>query len=66
MTIEEQIVETLHALPPEQQAEVLDFAEFLRLRLRPVRQVPATDLMALPTLSGRVPAGWKDAIYEHR
>jgi hypothetical protein len=66
MTVEEQIVETLHALTPEQRAEVLDFVEFLRLRLRPVRQVPAANLMALPTLSGRVPTGWKDAVYEHR
>jgi hypothetical protein len=66
MTIEEQIVETLHALPPEQQAEVLDFAEFLRLRLRPVREAPAAGLIALPTLSGRVPSGWKDAIYADR
>jgi hypothetical protein len=66
MTIEERIVDTLRALTPEQQAEVLDFAEFLRLRLRPVRDVPAAGLMALPTLSGRVPSGWKDAIYEHR
>ena len=62
MTIEEQILETLHALPPEQQAEVLDFAEFLRLRLKSAPQPPAADLMPLPILPGRVPPGWKDAI----
>ena len=65
MTIEEQILETLHALPPEQQAEVLDFAEFLRLRSKPAQQAPATELMPLPTLIGRVPSDWKDAIYDH-
>ena len=66
MTIEEQILETLRALPPEQQAEVLDFAELLRLRVTPVPQPPAADLIPLPTLDGRAPPGWKDAIYDHR
>jgi hypothetical protein len=66
MTVEEQLLEVLHALPREQQAEVLDFAEFLRLRLKPAPQVPAAGLKPLPTLEGRVPPGWKDAIYDHR
>jgi hypothetical protein len=66
MTVEEQLLEVLHALPREQQAEVLDFAEFLRLRLKPAPQLPAADLKPLPTLEGRVPPGWKDAIYDHR
>ena len=66
MTVAEQLLEILHALPPEQQAEVLDFAEFLRLRLKPVPPLPAADLKPLPTLEGRVPPGWKDAIYDHR
>jgi hypothetical protein len=30
MTIEQSVVETLKALPPEKQREVLDFARFLR------------------------------------
>lgn len=30
MTIEEQLLETLHQIPPELQAEVVDFAAFLR------------------------------------
>lgn len=34
MPIAEQILETLHELAPEQQAEVLDFAAFLRQRPR--------------------------------
>ena len=38
MTIEEQLLETLHALPPAQQAEVLDFAEFLRRRVQPAAE----------------------------
>ena len=66
MTIEEQLLETLHILPPAQQEEVLDFAEFLRLRLKPAPQVPIADLKSLPILEGRVPPGWKDAIYDHR
>ena len=66
MTVEEQLLETLHALAPAQQAEVLDFAEFLRLRSRSAPQLPATELKPLPTLEGRIPPGWKDAIYDHR
>ena len=66
MTVEEQLLETLHALPPAQQAEVLDFAEFLRLRVKPAPQVPAADLEPLPILDGWVPPGWKDAIYDRR
>jgi hypothetical protein len=66
MTVEEQLLETLHTLPPAQQAEVLDFAEFLRLRIQPALQLPAADLKPLPSLDGRVPPGWKDAIYDHR
>jgi Protein of unknown function (DUF2281) len=30
MTIEEQVLEKLRALPPEKQKEVLDFVDFLR------------------------------------
>ncbi len=30
MTIEEQVVEKLRALPPEKQKEVLDFVDFLK------------------------------------
>ena len=45
---------------------MLDFAEFLRLRLKPAPQVLAADLKPLPTLDGWVPPGWKDAIYDHR
>ncbi|HEX9867773.1 MAG TPA: DUF2281 domain-containing protein [Candidatus Tectomicrobia bacterium] len=62
MTVEEQLLETLHTLPPAQQAEVLDFAEFLRLRLNPAPQLPAVELKPLPTLEGWIPPGWKDAI----
>ena len=66
MTVEEQILETLYTLPAAQQAEVLDFAEFLRLRMKPAPQAPAAGLKPLPTLDGRVPLGWKGAIYDHR
>jgi len=64
MTIEEQLLETLHALPPQQQAEVVDFAAFLRHRLAASKQTTGAELRPLPVLTGRVPPGWKDAIYE--
>lgn len=32
MSVEEQVIATLRMLPPERQAEVLDFAEFLKQR----------------------------------
>jgi hypothetical protein len=40
MTLEQQLLETLHVLPPEQQAEVVDFAAFLKRRLDNARQPP--------------------------
>jgi len=66
MTIAERILETLQDLPPQQQAEVLDFAAFLRDRLPCGSEGEAAALSPLPVLSGRVPQGWKDAIYEPR
>ncbi|AUB84374.1 DUF2281 domain-containing protein [Candidatus Thiodictyon syntrophicum] len=64
MTIDEQLLETLHQLPPDLQAEVVDFAAFLRYRA-PHRSHPeAIQPEPLPVLSGRVPPGWKDAIHE--
>jgi hypothetical protein len=65
MTVEEQLLEILHTLAPEQQAEVLDFAEFLRRRSKPTIRLPATALKPLPILDGPVPSGWRDAIYDH-
>lgn len=32
MNVEEQIIATVRALPPESQREILDFAQFLRIR----------------------------------
>ncbi len=64
MTIEEQLLETLYHLPPELQAEVVDFADFLRYRAPHPGRSGAEELEPLPVLSGRVPSGWKDAIYE--
>jgi hypothetical protein len=66
MTIEEQLLEDLHHLPPEQQAEVVDFAAFLRYRAAHRVRPGAVELEPLPVLCGRVPSGWKDAIYEPR
>jgi hypothetical protein len=64
MTITEQILATLHDLPPERQVEVLDFADFLRQRSKTAHEAPAIEPPALPVLAGRVPAGWKDAVYD--
>ena len=66
MTIAERILETLQDLPPQQQAEVLDFAAFLRDRLPHGSEGEGAALSPLPVLAGRVPQGWKDAIYEPR
>jgi hypothetical protein len=66
MTIEEQLIATLHDLPPQQQAEVMDFAAFLRDRLQRTSQPTVAQIEPLPRLSGQVPPGWKDAIYESR
>ncbi len=64
MTIEEQRLQTLHQLPPELQAELVDFATFLRCRAPHQGHSDAVQLDPLPVLSGRVLNGWKDAIYE--
>jgi hypothetical protein len=64
MTLEQRLLETLHALPPEQQAEVVDFAAFLKHRLDEARQPASDGLEPLPMLTGRVPVGWKDAVYD--
>jgi len=65
MTVEQQIVEVLHGLPPGQQTEVLDFAAFLRHRLECVPIAQHAELTPLPVLSGQITAGWKEAIYDH-
>jgi len=36
MTVEQQIIMIIQELPPERQAEVLDFAEFLKQRTIPI------------------------------
>jgi hypothetical protein len=64
MTLEQQLLETLHTLPPAQQAEVVDFAAFLKHRLNEARAPTGEGLEPLPLLTGRMPSGWKDAIYD--
>lgn len=44
MTIEQQIITIIQELPPERQAEVLDFAEFLRQRTVSVKGVRPSGL----------------------
>jgi hypothetical protein len=43
MTIAEQVVEKLRALPPEKQQEVLDFIEFLAQQKRPKRPIRSVE-----------------------
>ncbi|MBI1788234.1 MAG: DUF2281 domain-containing protein [Acidobacteria bacterium] len=37
MSLEESILEAVRALPADKQQEVLDFADFLKIKSRPVR-----------------------------
>jgi hypothetical protein len=66
MTLEQRLLTDLHALPPEQQVEVADFAAFLRHRVELARpsESPDIGLQPLPVLKGSMPTGWKDAVYE--
>jgi hypothetical protein len=46
--------------------EVADRLEFLTVRLPDGREIqiqPSADLKPLPVLKGKVPEGWRDAIY---
>ena len=61
--IEDQVLSVLRVLPPAQQREVLNFAEFLQQHRQPTEPGPTTTLLPLPVLEGWVPAGWKEAIY---
>jgi len=66
MTLDQQLLTDVHALPPEQQAEVADFAAFLRYRLEtahPLQPIGAS-LQPLPLLTGSVSSGWNDAVCE--
>lgn len=72
MSTAEKIYELVKTMPETQISEVLDFAEFLKQKafvkveeqkLTEDRAVPP-QLVSLPTLSGYIPQGWKEAIYE--
>jgi len=39
MNLEQAVLEKLRALPPDQQQEILDFAEFLQQKNRPKKQL---------------------------
>ena len=46
MNMEEKVIHTLRMLPPERQAEVLDFAEFLKRRSQTTRELRPFGLCA--------------------
>jgi hypothetical protein len=63
MTVEQRLLQTLHALPVARQQELLDFAEFLRLQAERAPRETRRKLTPLPVLPGRMVPGWKDAVY---
>jgi len=68
MTIRTVTLEDLKKRPLEDiLQEVLDREEILTVRLpggQEVKIQPSGKLKPLPVLKGKVPEGWKDAIYE--
>jgi hypothetical protein len=64
--IEDQVLSVLRVLPPVQQREVLDFAEFLQQHRQPTEPGPTATLLPLPVLEGWVPTGWKEAVYDEQ
>jgi hypothetical protein len=66
MTVEQRLLQTLHALPAARQEELLDFAEFLRSQTEQAPRERHRTLTPLPVLPGRMVPGWKDAIYGER
>ena len=63
MTVEQRLLQTLHALPAVRQQELLDFAEFLRSQAEEAPRETRQKLTPLPVLPGRMVPGWKDAVY---
>ena len=63
MTVEQRLLQTLHALPAARQQELLDFAEFLRSQTEQAPRETRGKLTPLPVFPGRMVPGWKDAIY---
>lgn len=63
MTVEQRLLQTLHALPAPRQQELLDFAEFLRSQAEQGPRETRRKLTPLPVLPGRMVPGWKDAVY---
>jgi hypothetical protein len=66
MTVEQRLLETLHALPTARQQELLKFAEFLRSQTEQVPRETRRKLTLLPVFPGRMVPGWKDAVYGDR
>lgn len=66
MTVEQRLLETLHALPAARRQELLDFAEFLRSQTEQAARETRPKLTPLPVFPGRMVPGWKDAVYGDR
>ena len=66
MTVEQRLLQTLHALPAARQQELLDFAEFLRSQAEQAPRERRHKLTPLPVFPGRMVPGWKDAVYADR
>ena len=66
MTVDQRLLQTLHALPAARQQELLDFAEFLRSQTEQAPRETRGKLTPLPVLPGRMVPGWKDAVYGER
>ena len=65
MTVEEKVIQILRRLPDMRQQEILDFAEFLVARDEPF-QPKIGMLEPLLVLTGFVPQGWKEAVYDDK
>jgi hypothetical protein len=66
MTVDQRLLQTLHALSAARQQELLDFAEFLRSQTEQAPGETRRKLTPLPVLPGRMVPGWKDAVYGDR
>ena len=61
MDTAQKVYELVKAMPEAQAVEVLDFAEFLRQKVK-TKPSQKRQLAPLPVLEGYIPVGWKAAI----
>lgn len=76
MTSAEKVYELVKGMPPHQVSQVLDFAEFIKQKASVQTPHPETtktvksssnelELQPLFLLSGYVPRGWKEGVYDY-